>query len=87
MKKTQKNIFVLVIAATMAVCSISPAIAVDQENHTKKKDEATQQKQTKKNNLWENTRKEGWAERDLRKKGYDPETMTGKDIRKMMGVE
>lgn len=30
---------------------------------------------------------EGWAARDLRKKGYDPENMTGKDFRKMMNVE
>lgn len=31
--------------------------------------------------------KEGWAARDLRKKGYDPQNMTGKDFRKMMNVE
>lgn len=30
---------------------------------------------------------EGWAARDLRKKGYDPENMTGRDFRKMMNVE
>jgi hypothetical protein len=30
---------------------------------------------------------EGWAARDLRKKGYDPQNMTGKDFRKMMNVE
>ena len=31
--------------------------------------------------------REGWAARDLKKDGYNPETMTGKDIRKMMGTE
>lgn len=30
---------------------------------------------------------EGWAARDLRKKGYDPQNMTGKDFRKMMNAE
>ncbi|MDG4475602.1 type IV secretion system protein [Thiovibrio frasassiensis] len=30
---------------------------------------------------------EGWAARDLRKKGYDPQNMTGKDFRKILNAE
>lgn len=31
--------------------------------------------------------REGWAARDLRKKGYDPQNMSGKDFRKILNAE
>lgn len=93
----QKFVSALTILAMLAASSTGSAIAAEQ-TITQRKDtppvqteRAASEKKTKKNIWGGNAQKtkyqEGWAARDLRKKGYDPQNMTGKDFRKMMGVE
>ncbi|MDG4475601.1 hypothetical protein [Thiovibrio frasassiensis] len=89
----RKFIFVLTIVAMIAAYSNGPAMAVGQTT-TQEKDSpqpAPPEKKPKKNIFGENSQKsknqEGWAARDLRKKGYDPQNLTGKDFRKILGAE
>lgn len=93
----QKFVSALTIAAMLAACTAGSAIAAGQTIRQGKDTPPTQtepaapEKKTKKNIFGESSQKskyqEGWAARDLRKKGYDTQNMTGKDFRKMMGVE
>lgn len=89
----RKFTFVLALVAMVAASSNGSAIAAGSTN-TQEKDavqSTTPEKHTKKNILGKNSQKnknqEGWAARDLRKKGYDPQNLTGKDFRKILGVE
>lgn len=94
---TQKFVSALTIVAMLAACSTGPAIAAGQiitqgkDSPPAQTEPAAPEKKTKKYIGGGNSQKpkyqEGWAARDLRKKGYDPQNMTGKDFRKMMGVE
>lgn len=87
----RKFVFVLTIVAMMAACFNDSAIAAGQPSTQEKDTSPAPEKKAKKNILGGDSKKpkyqEGWAARDLRKKGYDPQNMTGKDFRKMMGVE
>ena len=69
-------------AAAQNSAEISPAPLAEQAP-------VEREKQEKKSIFGKKPKKqqEGWAARELKKDGYDPKTMTGKDIRKMMGVE
>lgn len=94
---TQKFVSALTILAMLAACFTGSAIAAGQtitqrkDNPPVQTEPAAPEKKAKKNIWGGNSQKpkyqEGWAARDLRKKGYDPQNMTGKDFRKMMGVE
>lgn len=94
----RKFVFVLTLVAMVAAYPNGSAIAAEQtitpqgkESPLVQAEPAAPEKKTKKNIFGGNSQKpkyqEGWAARDLRKKGYDPQNMTGKDFRKMMGVE
>jgi hypothetical protein len=93
----RKFVSALTIVGLLAACSTGSAIAAGQiitqgkDTPPTQTEPAAPEKKAKKNILGGNPQKpkyqEGWAARDLRKKGYDPQNMTGKDFRKMMGVE
>lgn len=83
----------LVIGVMVAACSGEKKQEVAQQstneiNSVQHMKQPAPGKKVKKNVFKENTNeRESWVAKEMRKEGYDPKNMTGKDYRKLLGAE
>jgi hypothetical protein len=83
----------LVIGAMVVACSgekkeEAAQRPIDEINSVQHMKQPAPGKEAKKNVFSEKaTERESWVAKEMRKEGYDPKNMTGKDYRKLLGAE
>lgn len=81
-----------VIVALLAGCSgqkkeDAQAIDIDRTQPTTQDMKPPPSFEGRTKNVMESERRESWVAKEMRKEGYDPKNMTGKDYRRLFKVE
>lgn len=85
-------IFTVSLAAGHTPAQEQPVVATPTTTSQENPAPAPKSKKPPRKNIFgedakNNKKREGWAGKELRKEGYEPGKMTGKDYRKILGAE